>query len=327
MAIQSPERALIAPARIYAYYDFVQVWLSLPANFAVLCHIAMNCGSGGIHVRNETAEFDPRLRQRIQLRQPNLIALLVLCSLPGVILLNSVEAALDWIFSSEREKSDGHAVYRRASVKRWHRSRHHRLVGDGDKTRYLEKPGSPNNYVDYDDRPCRLTGEEHCSHRERRMVGVKNLRRARVNCVKDLLEIDAREFWEKRLRLYREDKLKLGRALNRVARGNFRRGEWCTYHGRRRWKYSFDRTRANLEMRSCGSIQVLIDRHRNRFDVQKCLVKLDVTHLLPAPGPMIRQDSFPLSPLTGLICLEKRRTGDYAYWLGMRDAASQEMRA
>jgi hypothetical protein len=101
----------------------------------------------------------------------------------------------------------------------------------------------------------------------------------------DLLNLDHRAFWAKRLLLMDVDWAHLGRLVNNAATNSKRRRRWV-----QRWPhsgliYDFDLRAGALIERIFGSTQAIIDELRHKIRVGNCLRKIDVSELLPTADP------------------------------------------
>jgi hypothetical protein len=134
----------------------------------------------------------------------------------------------------------------------------------------------------YADKPSRTTGELYCLHLEWRMRRRQNLKRAGIVNVADLLKLDHRAFWEKRLLLAAFDLRKLGRMHRNYVRRIPGR-TWVTSFGR--MPYDHDLRFGRLISFVTGSTQGVLDEFAPKFRVRDCLIPLDVQHLLPDPDP------------------------------------------
>lgn len=282
--------APIKPAGVYAYIDSLQLWLDRPLPKKRLRWLKARCD---LHISDKPHRFEPRYRQRIQIRQPTPEVLRFLAEQSG-LLLNHTEIALDWTFSTEHETEEALIFTARHLIKKHHREAHGiRIVGEGERrTLYTNTRAARNVVVLYADKYCRVTGEECCVHLEWRMNGVEALRRAGIHSIEDLLSLDYRQFWAKRLVLADVDYPHFGRLLcihcNKKPK---RRRADITRIGR--FEHDNDSALAsNALFASNRSIQALIDKYRKHFDVNRCLIPFDSTELLP---PVLYYDYEPKS--------------------------------
>jgi hypothetical protein len=198
---------------------------------------------------------------------------------PPDVYLNYVELALDWIFDDKVGRDEADELVARYHVKKYHRDPRIRFF---KRTRYTDRRSAPNNFVMYGDKPCRTTGELYCLHLEWRMRRHQNLKRIGIVNVADLLKLDHRAFWEKRLLLATFDLRKLGRMHRNNVRGIPGR-TWLTFFGR--MPYDHDLRLGHLISFVTGSTQGALDEFAPKFRVRDCLIPLDVQHLLPDPNP------------------------------------------
>ncbi|MGE0522113.1 MAG: hypothetical protein AB7O60_03635 [Variibacter sp.] len=282
-------KSTIRPSGIYSYPDTITVWLrrdltnSERAFFDANCagHFDLRRNGEWVRVNRKLVHIwhpDPAYCRRLQLYQPNTAALERLAALDDVR-LTGVDVALDWVFDSEEERDAAYEALCLRHVKLNHSGHHVAFVGDGGTTRYSNQRHAPNNLAAYSDKICRVTGEVYCLHNEWRIKGNRALCRAGIRSPRDLLGIDFQAFWIKRLLLRDVDVVRLGRAHQNWANGTKRKR-----HSRSRpsgFHYDKDRRTGGLLKRAYGSTQNLIDAFGCRFDLRRCLVPIDVAHLLP----------------------------------------------
>lgn len=264
-----------APILKIVYFDKIQVWLPWLLSKKEMEWVEKN--SGGIsHVLNEAAYFDYRLKQRLQIRRPNLEALMWLASLEGVF-LNMVEFSLDWVFRNKNELMQAVNFVREHLVKKHHGDQGIRYC---KQTRYTGAIWVPNKIVSYSDRPCRITNDDFCFHNEWRTFGKEALHDMGIESLDDLIRLDHHSFWMKRLLFYKIDRELFGRLYSNFLTGSKRRNA-------RRIKctdslyYSTDRAICNALMRQISSAQELVDVYRKKFDVRRCLLKIEASDLIP----------------------------------------------
>jgi hypothetical protein len=148
-------------------------------------------------------------------------------------------------------------------------------------TRYTGPPTAANNFVMYGGKPSRTTGELYCLHLEWRMRRHQNLERVGIVNVADLLKLDHRAFWERRLLLATFDLRKLGRMHRNYVRGIPGRS-WVTSFGT--MPYDHDLRLGRLISFVTGSTQGVLDEFAPKFRVRDCLITVHVQHLLPDPN-------------------------------------------
>jgi len=202
--------AAIRPSGVYSSFDYVKVWLPRPLSDDKLQWLRARCG------KLPRPYVNRYLQQRLKLYQPRREALQFLACIDGAY-INLVEAALDWVFSCEADLDEAVAFLRRHIVKSYHRGEirfYPEDIGHTDNsdfavmnsdrranTRYSNSRKSATNFVDYPDRPSKVTGELHCLHVEWRMQRGSALVRAGLPKVADLLTLNHCEFWRERLQL------------------------------------------------------------------------------------------------------------------------------
>jgi hypothetical protein len=261
--------AAIKPSRIDAFPDRVNLWLPKPLLFRDLDWLNTQCG-GDLYAHVGPKRWQrERYQQFLSLPQPTPAALQFLSECSDE-LLNYVEIALDWTFHDYEKNAHAADTANRYVIKRWHRdSQGIRFVAG--VTRYTGPRTAATNLVSYNDRPSRITGEIYCTHTEFRLRGVLTLKRAGIHAVEDLLSLDYREFWRERLIMRAVDPIKFGRKYRVHIEGK----------ENRRGAYEEDGRVGGRIVHMLGSTQAVIDKYRNRFNVSRCLVGLDVEHLLP----------------------------------------------
>ena len=264
----------IKPAATMAYIDEIQMWLQQPLTRVQLNRLAQQCGS--CYWCPETKRGQPEYGQRLQLRQPSRSALHSFRA-RGDVLINRLELALDWTFDDHLQRDEASDLVGCYLVKRWHGRQQ---LGNCEGTLYTSRRLSvPTNLVVYADRPCRITGEVNCVHVEWRTLGVRNLRRCGLATIDELLRLDHRSFWQRRLVLRAVNFAALGRHYHNTLIGSHRRNRWIQNFGP--VAYDYDVRAGCVLARLAGSVQALIDEHHNSFDVIRCLAEIDVGHLLP----------------------------------------------
>jgi hypothetical protein len=284
----------IKPIAIRAYIDKSQVWLERPLTAKQQAWMRAQCGPGGLHVHNGCARFAPMLTQRLQLRQPALAALEMLAQRDDAY-PNILEVALDWIFASEEEREHAQRLYYRHAVKPYHRG----TVRYYQQTRYSDAQGRATNSAAYPEEYCRITGELNVLHIEWRITGKAALQRAGLAQLSDIIAINQRPFWSKRLRLADINAEMLGRrANNRQTKGRRRHPLIISYN------YNVDSRTGNTLMRTLQSRASLAreEEYRQRygtdaldqheyciqdvldnidFDMRSCIEWAEIEHLLP----------------------------------------------
>jgi hypothetical protein len=271
----------IRPVGVYCYIDNVQVWLTEPLGPRQRRWLQNRCDC---FVDDQPAPFDPRYRQRVQIRQPPETVLEWIVQQADAY-VNRLELALDLVFASEREKEEAETFIRKHLVKN-HRGKQDIRLQGGTTTMYLAAPEAANNIVTYGDQECRITGEINCLHIEWRKRGGAAVRQEGIT-TKNLNDIDHRDFWQRKLLLYNINARKLGREYRKIYEGR--------RHRRRDQVYSWDSFSYNVEERigktivkevglnkGVESVQAVIDAYRGRgLNVRKTLERIEVKHLLP----------------------------------------------
>jgi hypothetical protein len=261
------------------YFDKIRIWLQRRLPEWRIVWLRKHCRRR-LYEKKRRKPWDPRYVMGLELYQPDDEALQYLATLDGV-LLNYVECALDWTFSNKQQVDEAYEFVRSFHIKLWHREQW--VVFYRGTTRYTAKQGVANLLVVYSDLLCRrLTEPTPCVHLEWRLNGARALQRAGLGTVGQLLQLDHRAFWQKRLLMHTVDQQALGHHYNRHVLGRGRRGRpWIEYYGPG-LAYDFDgRSGYMLMRRAGGSTQSVVDLCRKQFDVAQCLQRLDVDELLP----------------------------------------------
>lgn len=284
----------INPSGIYAYPDKVTAWVKCPLSAAEYAWVKERCGYVDLRRNGDLVKMrdrwvriwfpDPSYRQRVQMCQPSK-ELLEWFAHRNDVHMSYVELSLDWVFDDGESRADAYRFARRHHVKRHHRDQGIRFFqGEGGVTRYSGPRGAPNVLAIYYDKPSRVTGEVYCVHHDWRMKGAA-LRRASIASVRDLLELDYHKFWADRLLLRSLLVSRLGRAHQNWFRRTARRSPWIVRQGR--FTYDVDRRVGSTIVRTLGSTQAVLDKFSRRFDMRRCLVPIDVSHLLPMETPAL----------------------------------------
>ena len=277
----------IKPTAVYAYFDKISVLDTNPLDGDILASLRSEYGRGGLYVENRPARFDARYRQRLELKQPSRTTMECIARRHDT-LINGAEVAVDYVFKSSADRDDAWEFLDRHLVRSWHgKNQNIRIVkshSDTDDnrssgTRYDAARSAPNGIVFYKDNHSRITGELNCLHLEWRLKGLKAVRRAGIKSGRDLLEFSHRQFWQKRLRLYDvEDRRRLGRLITNRARGKRSRAGTIEQTGR---FAGVDGRTGEVHVRSCDTIQELIDKLRGRIRSHRALVAIPNEFLLP----------------------------------------------
>jgi hypothetical protein len=258
------------PASTHAYFDKVAFWLPCPLDKAVLKQLRANAGH--VHVGNRRARFNPRLVQRIELKQPSENALRALAAHPGAY-VNRAEVALDLIFKNVRERDDCYEFLDRHLVRRWHGRKQQIRVHPGEAgTRYDAVRSAANAIVVYREKHSRICGEVDCLHIEWRASKRRAVQALGISSPRDLLRFDHRQFWEQRLLLFTVEAERIGALF----RGRKRTGRPVKSDGNAR--------RGMVVLDSVENIQELLDRYRETR-IRRVLTKIGASPLLPTlPG-------------------------------------------
>lgn len=265
-----------------SYLDKVVVWLQVPASARELAWLEKQCGRkqcgrkqcgrGGIDVKTRPAKFDPRYKQRIELRQPNLQALGWLSRRTDA-LITGVEVALDLVYACPDDRDDAEEFFARHRVRRWHGK--DQPVFHFKATRYDASRAAPNYIAMYPEPYSRITGEvQDILHIEWRATKARSVRAAGISAPQDLLKFPFRKFWSRRLLLLdAPDPEKLGRYL-RNRRNGTRDRKPLNENG-----ISIDRRWGGIAL-SYNSLQETLDRYRSE-DVRRLFEVLPNDAFLP----------------------------------------------
>jgi hypothetical protein len=278
--------ALPEPIGIYPYFDKIQFWVRKPLDKKVIEWLRKQSGKGGLFVANQSARFNARFRQRIELRQSSQRALRWLAQ-HNDVLINRAEIALDLGFTSRGYMEEAWDFLHQHLVRRWHGKnqeiRVFRSTQRGDdagtgQSRYDASRRAPNQLVFYAEDHTRVTGELNCLHLEWRLNGLKAVRAVGIESGQDLLEFDHRAFWQKRLLLYTVNRQRLGRLLRNRVTGKRRRTPEIHQSGR--YGYDIEGKTGEACVRSFETVQELIDKMKS-FRIHRALVSISNEMLLP----------------------------------------------
>ncbi|UFW69204.1 hypothetical protein [Bradyrhizobium sp. WU425] len=275
----------VIPSATYAYFDKIAFWIENVFTEEEKAFIRSQCGPGGTDIdRNfpgHRARFDPRLIQRIETRQPTPALRKFLSTVPGIH-LNMAEFTLDLIFNTEEERDEMWKYLDQHLVKRKHKGTVRYFKG----TRYTDRRWASLNHVAYRPLFAKLTGEVYCIHLEIRVCGAAALRRLKIGGIADLVEFDHHAFWETRLLLKKvRDFGQLGRSYFNSLRPNRKDTprKPRVFSTRAGFVYYTDRRLGQTILRASRTVQNMIDAaSRSEFPVNRTLVRIDNTPLLPA---------------------------------------------
>jgi hypothetical protein len=199
-------------ARI-SYVDTLQIWTAAPLSPEQLRALRAQCGS--VRVFSETLRNRPDLKRRYLIQQPSAGALAFLRQEASYVhLINRVDAALDLIVADASAAHQLDTFFLRHKVQRWHGQRRMRAY---EGTTYISRDRwTARNLVQYSDMPSKITGSP-CCHLELRLMGAEACRRAGIEFLEDLLDLDHRKLWSKELCLRTMDLRKLERHIDEVA--------------------------------------------------------------------------------------------------------------
>jgi hypothetical protein len=259
-----------APASTHGYFDKIAVWM--PRRLAPAAIKQLKANAAHVWVGKRRARFNPRLVQRVELKQPSESALRALAAHPGVY-INRVEVALDLIFKNARERDRAYEFVDKHLVRRWHGSKQQIRVHPGEAgTRYDAARSAANAIVVYREKHSRISGEVDCLHLEWRASKRRAVQALGISSPRDLLRFDHRRFWEQRLLLFTVEPERIGAFLRHRKRSG------------RPDKLRSDRKRGDVVLNSVGSVQELLDRYRET-GIRRVLRKIEVSPLLPTvPG-------------------------------------------
>jgi hypothetical protein len=249
----------IQPIGIWAYLDKVRLWPARPLTKQQIAQIRSACDHLYIG--------DPRF-QSLQVARPKATIIPLL----GEARISYAEFALELTFRSDLEKERATEFVNTHHVKSHHRQQGIRFVQG--VTRYSGPRTAPNLFVTYDDRPSKETGEVHCLRLERRIRGSRALTRQGFSTISEILSVDHREFWQKRLNLYGVNKKRLGRLYHNAVSGQRRRRTVAGLYG--------DRYLGEIITRGCGRVtQQVVDLYQQQFNVRASLKAIPAEAYLP----------------------------------------------
>lgn len=270
------------------YFDQAQVWLAEPlidAQVMELCQLnrSPSPNRGTMHVRNKPMKYQPRWKQRIQIRQarPETLKVLADMIVDSPSLVNYAELASDHGYSGDynvNDRDDAFDLLNECWIRKYHRRSQgvrHVVDEEGNVTRYDGPRRSSNVTVMYQEGHCRNTGEEHSLHLEWRVSSSSACERVKLFTVHDAVKFDHDAFWEAKLaHVYRLDHARLGRRLRNIAHGSrSRAGRYVSY--RPNMRFNSDARLGQMLMSNLGSIQALIDEYGGSV-VRPALQRIEV---------------------------------------------------
>lgn len=259
--------APVKPSAVDPYIDAAQMWLCKPAGPSTLAKLGKACGH--LYSENGPSRFSSRYQQRLDFKQPNEDALRWIADRDDA-LINSVEVALDFAFSTETELDECFLYLDQHLVRRWHGA--HQQIRLVSGTRYDAQRRAPNKLVLY---PIDLL-----LHLEWRLRGAKAVRSAGIKTGNDLLQFDFHQFWKQRLLLLDVDREHLGRSIRNRKNRTRDRAPWIATIGKG-FRINWDFRIGCIATRPFDTVQELLDKS-NRNRIRRSLVRLDNSEFLPA---------------------------------------------
>jgi hypothetical protein len=249
--------ARVQPTAIYAYTDRVHAWLENCLLPWELKAIRQNCDHLYYDVRGK-CPFSSLYRCHIQVIRPSKKAIAILKHRPGRYWINYLEEGLDLIFYSKDDREDATDTVNKHHVKKYRRRS---KVKRKKQSRYTNRRRARSNFVTYDDKACRQTGEMFCLHIDWRLKR-PGLVQAILTTWEDITNLNRTDFWKQRLVFKTVDYEKLGGLFNKNKdrKANIRLGKTI--------------------MTQAKEVQVLIDNHGKDVDIRRCLIDLEVGHLI-----------------------------------------------
>lgn len=179
------------------FVDHVQFWSEQKLTKRQCQVLASKC-QGGVYVEDAPMEFNPRFRQRIQLKQPTQEAFEYLDEIVlRRYLINMVELASDSGFPSTQERDDVFALIDPNLVRKYRRKvfNVYRYTTEA-RTRYDRPPGKTGLALYVADH-CKVTGVLNVIHFEWRAKNAASCRKIGIKTFKDLIAFDHEAFWTK----------------------------------------------------------------------------------------------------------------------------------
>jgi hypothetical protein len=266
---------------VLTYIDIAQVWLREPLPKTELPRQFLRPYKAAVHYGK--LKSDPSYRLRLRLHHgPELYSYLRYLDARGGVFLNYAELALDWVFDDETQHQYANEFAGQHQLKLYHRRQHG--VNWVKGTRYSGPSGLAQRVVQYADRVSKVTGEGPCVHFCYRMRGVNALRRNGMDSLTDLLALNPREFWFKRLRFFAVDARALGRRLLNQQHRTRRRGPLISRRvlpNGREFQYDLDHRTGCVVLRAIPTVQEAVDFYKAKISIRACLVPIEISHLLP----------------------------------------------
>lgn len=196
-----------------SYVDTLQIWTAAPLLLQQLRALRAECG--GVSVFSERLRNRHDLRRRYLIQQPSAGAIERLREEASYVhLINRVDIALDLIVADASAAHQFDLFFLRHKAQRWHGKRRMTIC---EGTAYISRDRwTARNLVQYHDKPSKIT-HEPCLHLELRLKGAEACRRAGIEFLEDLANLDHRKLWSKELCLRAIDPLKLERLLDDLA--------------------------------------------------------------------------------------------------------------
>lgn len=269
------------PSRIIPFTDVLVFWVINPIKGEEWERLKSKC-NGRCRAETRRPRWGRKDRgefsQKIFLRQPTREALELLLN-RNDLMVTYLEIAQDEIFSSEDEKLDAFRFAMEHGLTKERRKQIAKVcLGKNAPTLYSGPRIAPNNLAVYTGKKSKPTKQPHCLHSEPRTSGPQALRRAGLDTIRKILEMDYEAFFAKRLQFYQiTDFEGLGRAfLNMQAKQadphhKSRRKPEIIRFGR--YGYNVDKRMGHQLLRSCGlfdeETQITISRKAKEQDKRK----------------------------------------------------------
>jgi hypothetical protein len=283
-----PERRSViypTPTGAHGYFDKAQFWVCAPLDGPTLKWLQQKCGRGGVYAVTQPARFNALYRQRLELRQPSVEALIWLATRDDA-LINRAEITIDLAFNCLSDRDDAWEFLHRHIVRGWHGKNQEVRIYRGEEvrinnigTRYDADRRAKNKIVFYPEKHSRITGELNCLHLEWHLNGLKAVRAAGIESGQNLPGFNHRAFWQKRLRLYDVDRQRLGRLIRNQIGGKRSRSPEIMHMGQ--YRVNIDGRTGEVLSRAHNTIQELIDLLKPSYRIHRALVPISNEGLLP----------------------------------------------